>query len=47
MFMEVFMNGAWSIWKEMNNLLFNVVIPSTESKNCGLCANTFWVGHDM
>jgi hypothetical protein len=31
MFMEILMIGAWSIWKESNNKLFNVVDPSVTS----------------
>ena len=31
MFMEVFMVGAWSIWKERNNLIFNGINPHIES----------------
>ena len=31
MFMETFMLGAWSIWKERNDLIFNAKAPGTDS----------------
>jgi hypothetical protein len=31
MFMEVFIVGAWNIWKERNNMLFNNFTPNLES----------------
>jgi hypothetical protein len=31
MFIEVFMVGAWNIWKERNNMLFNRITPSLSS----------------
>ena len=31
MFMEVFVVGAWSLWKERNNKHFTGVVPSVDS----------------
>ena len=31
MFMETFMLGAWSIWKERNNWVFNQILPDKDS----------------
>ena len=31
MFMETFMLGAWSIWKERNDLVFNAKAPGVDS----------------
>lgn len=30
-FMEVFLLAAWNIWKHLNNLVFNNVLPTTSS----------------
>jgi hypothetical protein len=34
-FMEVFIIGAWQIWKERNNFIFNRAIPSFTSWKIG------------
>jgi hypothetical protein len=31
LFMEIFMLGAWNIWKERNNMLFNGISPAVSS----------------
>jgi hypothetical protein len=31
MFMKIFIVGGWSIWKEIDNMLFNNVAPNVES----------------
>jgi hypothetical protein len=31
LFMEIFIIGAWSIWKERNNMLCNNITPTVEA----------------
>jgi hypothetical protein len=45
MFMEVFMTGAWSIWKERNNLLFNGIIPDVDSWKSRLTSDVTLLVH--
>jgi hypothetical protein len=36
LFMEIFMIGAWHIWRERNNLVFNGVSPSLDNWKRGI-----------
>ena len=39
MFMETFMIGAWNLWKERNNLVFNNIPLSKDSWKTNFCSD--------
>ena len=45
MFMETFMLGAWSIWKERNNLIFNAITPRIETWKTRFTSDFFLMVH--
>jgi hypothetical protein len=38
--METVIVGAWSIWKERNNMLFNGIDPCTEQRRICILTST-------
>jgi hypothetical protein len=45
LFMETFMLGAWNIWKERNNMLFNGISPTVLSWKARLKADLLLLLH--
>jgi hypothetical protein len=45
LFMEIFMLGAWNIWKERNSMFFNGVSPTVSSWKARLKADLLLLLH--
>jgi hypothetical protein len=45
LFMEIFMLGAWNIWKERNSMFFNNVSPTVSSWKARLKADLLLLLH--
>jgi hypothetical protein len=45
LFMEIFMLGAWNIWKERNNMFFNGISPTVSSWKTRLKADLLLLLH--